>query len=570
MKTAKYIFVVLTSFVVLSCQDFLEKPPLDQVGLDDYWKSTIDLKNYVAKFYIDLPRHENNRHSGYQEEESDNLVYTRANALLNGENTLSTGSWQYDFTPVRSINIFFDNYKRCEDQFSSYQHYLGEAQFFKAWIYFNLVQKYGDVPWYTHALTVNDEEELTRPRDSRVLVVDSILSLLDKAIVNLDKRDLAPWNNNSVNKEAALAFKTRVALFEGTWQKYHANTSFGSSGAQPSKYFQLAVSAAEELINGDYNVGIYSTNKPKEDYYYLFGTGSMADISEVLLHRAYSIADIVGHNQNYYAANAPNELGATWSYVTSHLGLDGNPIDYLALAETAKGNEFLLELDKQIDPRLRQNIWIPGDITYLPGNLVWEKPGLFEDSRNNCPTGFQIKKYTNPNQTLDYAQSNDAGKIIFRYGEVLLNYAEALYELNQTVAYDELNMLRARVGMPDFKVNAQSEDPNLIDYGYDISDELYEIRRERRVELAFESFRQWDWKRWAAGALFTNKRPKGYPFDSNEYPNENPLLDENSLIDLLQNIIPNGYNFNANRDYLNSVPQTELTVNPNLDQNPGW
>lgn len=564
------IILLIISGLNWSCSDFLDQPPLDQIGIDEYWKSSIDLKNYVAKYYESLPKHLNSSHTVYHGQASDNVTYAAANGLLNGESTLSTGTWQSDFAPIRSINIFFDNYQKCEDPFSSWQHYLGEAQFFKAWMYFNLVQKYGDVPWYSHEITVDDEAELNRPRDPRTLVVDSILYLLDQAVINLDFRDNAEWNNNSINKEAALAFKTRVALFEGTWQKYHSGTAFGTGGAQPTKYFQACVDAATQLMDGSYNVGIYTNGQPEVDYYQLFGFGDMSSINEVLLYRAYSIGDFIGHNQNYYCMNAPNELGSTWSYVSHHLGLDGQPMDYQALAQTEKGNDFLLAIAAQSDPRLKQSILIPGQVLNISDNLFFQKPALFDGSQTKCPTGFQIKKFSNPATTMAYANANDAGRIVFRYAEVILNYAEALYELNGTVAYDALNQLRARVGMPDFQILSQESDPNFIDYGYPISDALYEIRRERNVEMAFELFREWDWKRWAAHGLFMNKRPKGYPFNPDEFPGQTPILDDNGLIDLLQGEIPSGYNFNPNRDYLQSIPQTERTLNPSLEQNPGW
>lgn len=107
-----------------------------------------------------------------------------------------------------------------------------------------------------------------------------------------------------------------------------------------------------------------------------------------------------------------------------------------------------------------------------------------------------------------------------------MNFAEAQYELNGTVAYEQLNQLRSRAGMPDFTVNPQSADPSPTDYGYPISDELYEIRRERRVELALEGFRADDYLRWAAHTLFQEETLKGYPFDPEEFPDYNPSLDE--------------------------------------------
>ena len=130
-----------------------------------------------------------------------------------------------------------------------------------------------------------------------------------------------------------------------------------------------------------------------------------------------------------------------------------------------------------------------------------------------------------------------------RYGEVLLNYAEAKCELDNSVAYEALNLLRKRAGMPDFSVNAQSLDKNKVDYGYSITDELYEIRRERRVEMALEGQRDEDYMRWAASALFKNKRPKGYPVDLAQNPNFSSKVDENGLIDYYKGVMPSGYQF---------------------------
>ncbi|MBV6641445.1 MAG: RagB/SusD family nutrient uptake outer membrane protein [Cyclobacteriaceae bacterium] len=566
-----YILLLLTVPFIQACdEDFLDRPPLDQIGNDSYWRSAVDLQNYTATFYQNLPGFPGSAYNTYNQA-TDQFTYQNANNLLNGTTVISTGSWQSDFSAVRGINIFFDNYGKCEDDFETWKHYLGEAQFFKAWIYFNLVQKYGDVPWYSNSLTTEDEDELMRPRDPRTLVVDSILYLLDEATENVALRDAAPWNNNSINKEAVLAFKSRVGLYEGTWQKYHAGTAFGTSGADPDKYFQASVDAAEELINGgEYNAGIYTTGNPDTDYFSLFGMGNMGPINEILLYRAYSIADRIGHNQNYYTTTSPNQLGATWSFVTSHLANDGTPFDYTTLAQTTKGNDFLTAIAANCDPRLRQNIWIPGDVMNNGEALVFDYPPIDEGPINVSPTGFQVKKGVNLDLTTGYANANDAGFILFSYSEVLLNYAEAKYELDGTIAYAQLNELRARVGMPDFVINQQTDDPNLVDYGYAISDALYEIRRERSVELVFNRFRESDWKRWAAHSLFDGKRPLGYPFKADEFPGFTPSLDENGLIDILQTEIPSGYTFRADRDYLSSVPETELTLNPNLTQNPGW
>jgi hypothetical protein len=126
--------------------------------------------------------------------------------------------------------------------------------------------------------------------------------------------------------------------------------------------------------------------------------------------------------------------------------------------------------------------------------------------------------------------------------------------------------------MPDFQVLPQGSDLHPINYGYAVSDALYEIRRERRVELALEGLRQMDLKRWRAHKLFKGDRPKGYPFVATEYPNVSfkVYYDSHGLIDLYAKDLPNGYGFRENQDYLTSIPQDELTLNPGLTQNPGW
>src|SRR5690554_3751535 len=155
-------------------------------------------------------------------------------------------------------------------------------------------------------------------------------------------------------------------------------------------------------------------------------------------------------------------------------------------------------------------------------NLYFEKPTIDAGSLQLNPTGFQVKKTANPFSEAagqSWEIPSETGMIILRYGEVLLNYAEAKYELDGTVAYAQLNILRERAGMPDFTVIPSGSLYDREDYGYEIPDGLYEIRRERRVELALEGQRKDDYRRWAAHELFAGERPKGYPFDPDEFPN---------------------------------------------------
>lgn len=569
MKRFTYLFLALTIALFNACEDFIDLKPLDKISTDDYWKTPKDLEYYTKQFYpVFAP---NNQMVAETATHSDDMVHGSPSNILNGERTRRTGDWKWEWNKIRNVNIFFENYHRCEDDFSTYKHYVGEAHFFRAWFYFDMLKMYGDLPWYAKALDLDSEEELMRPRDSRILIADSILIDIDKAIQYLDSRSKV--GNNTLNKEAALAFKTRVALYEGTWQKYHANTSFGTSGIDPGKYFRQAVQAAEELINGDYEVGIYSTNNPDNDYFEMFGLDNMSGVNEVLLYKAFNAADGMGNSTQGFITYNADQKGITWEQVSTYLGKDGKPYNYSEVAKSTKGNAFLTKIAADCDPRLKSTVWIPGDLVSQVTGAYFDKPTIDAGALQLCPTGFQVKKTANPYSPAagqSWEIQAETGFILLRYGEVLLNYAEAKYELDNTVAYAALNLLRKRAGMPDFVVNSQQTDPNRVNYGYTISDELYEIRRERRVEMALEGQRDEDYQRWAAHTLFKGKRPKGYPVSKEEHPNYPHPVDENGLIDYYATQLPNGYQFRENQDYLYSIPQDEITLNPNLKQNPGW
>ncbi len=566
----RFILTAISCMALLcSCEKFIDLQPLDKITMDDYWSTSTELEYYTRQFYPAFCPW--TQMVADMATDNDNMISGSPSTIMNGVRSKSTGNWTWEWNNIRNVNIFFENYTKCTSGYEAYKQYLGEAYFFRAWFYFNLLKKYGDVPWYSHVIQMDDTEALMRPRDSRVLIADSILADLDHAVTHLELRKNV--GNNRINKEAALAFKTRVALFEGSWQKYHAGTEFGTAGADPVKYFRACVEAAEELMKGDYQVGVYSTGNPDEDYYKLFGFDNMSDINEVLLYRAFNAAEGAGNSTQGFVTYNSDSKGATWELVSSYLGKDGKPYDYLNTAVTSKGNAFLTKIAEDCDVRLKSTVWIPGDLMSVGENAYFNGPVMEGGALQLCPTGFQIKKTANPSSPAagkSWETQGETGLILLRYGEVLLNYAEAKCELDNSVAYEVLNLLRQRAGMPDFTVNTQSLDKNKMDYGYSVTDELYEIRRERRVELALEGQRYNDYMRWAASALFKDKRPKGYPVDLTQYPDFSSKVDENGLVDYFKSVMPNGYQFRNKQDYLYSIPQDELTLNPNLKQNPGW
>lgn len=588
----KYLFIGLIFLLLISCSDYLEREPLDQISTDQYWQSAKDLENYTLQFYPTFPTFrsvsglltiEPNADLGVfgwdANRGSDHQIIQTPVDQLNSTRTVvnSGGNWRW--TNIRSVNIFFENYRKVKDTPANIQHFIGEAHFFKAWFYFNLVRQYGDVPWYSGSLQV-DSPELYNARTPRNEVIDSVLWHLDKAAENLKLLTDADGGNNRLSKEAALILKSRVALFEGSWQKYHTGTPFGTAGSDPAKYFQAAVNAVEELMTpGKYKVGIFNSGAPAEDYNKLFSSTNLASNAEIVLWVKFDRTQTTFSHNFQQTITVKSLADVTMELVKNYLGKDGNPYDYASLAGSAKGTDFLTKISEDCDLRLSHVVWMPGQVMWdnSAKKVLFTKPYLDQSGASRNYTGFQLRKGVDPKDPTaggaqGYSNSCETGAVIFRYAEALLNYAEAQAELGQAVDYaNSLNLLRKRAGMPDFKVIADPERAIYADFGYPLSDELYEIRRERAVELACEGFRFDDWRRWRAHNLFKNKRPKGFPYLISEYAAGLTILtDADGLVDPFQKILPNGYNFNEERDYLDCIPTNEITLNPNVAQNPGW
>lgn len=573
MKKLKIIISFIAFGIILNaCDDeFLDRTPLDEVGSVDFFKSPTDLQAYVNQFYNNSLFPISGEHG--RDYDSDNAVRVNPNTWLEGSRTLD-GAGGIGFGNVRSINYFFHNYKRVEENFAfeEYKQFVGEAHFFKALIYFNLLSSYGDIQWFTTEVGTSSPE-LYNPRDPRNVVADNIIASLDTAAMYLteEKTDGA----SRINKWMALLLQSRVALFEGTWEKYHANTPFGVSNPQPDKYFNKAVEATMAIMNsGLYD--IYSTEKPSSDFHELFILRDYSSNEEVMFWRKFNNelgkGERAFRRQPNYMQQFPYEHSLTKELADSYLAIDGKPI---AVSPLFQGFATLEDEMQNRDPRFSQTISTPDAIWRIREDGTVDYFSQLYDRLNSgvqyfSPSGYLIRKGYNPRVIFHVPQYEETPGIIYRYAEVLLNFAEAKAELNTITQADidiSIKKLRDRAGMPNLIISAITEDPNW-DFPT-LSPLINEIRRERRIELASEGLRADDIKRWAAAdELIVGKRPKGFlasQLEVNPYP-----VDENGFLDPYQNQIPNGYRFDVNRDYLNAIPKTEITLNPNLTQNPGW
>jgi hypothetical protein len=550
----------------------LEKFPLDQVSSEVFFRQPSDMKIYMNQFYNDelFPVYwgqilNNPYRGGADDFNSDNIISGNyIDDRLKGTRTVSNaGGWNYQ--DVRSINYFFDNYRKCTADFDTYKQYVGEAHFFRALIYFQLFQRFGDLSWNATVLQTNSPE-LYAPKTPRNIVADNMIADLDSAAMYLT--DSRNSNGTKLDKWIALTLQSRIALYEGTWEKYHAGDPFGVADANPDKYLNKAVEAASAIMSSG-KFEIYTTGNTQTDYYDLFKIRDYSGTKEVMMWKQFSTALSINNNRNY-RLEYPFGSSLTKELADSYLCTDGKPI---SVSPLFAGYTNITDEMKNRDPRFHQSIFAPDapwkitDVT-----TFWNDAYINLNSAAElfAPTGYVLRKTYDPVMANHHLNFEETPAIHFRYAEVLLNFAEAKAELNTLTQADldnSIGLLRARVGMPGLDIATIANDPKW-DFP-SLSPVINEIRRERRVELSTEGYRWPDIARWAAAdELIVGKRPKG--FKASQLTSAYFPVDANGFLDPFQNALPTGYQFNVNRDYLDPIPLNEIVLNPQLAQNPGW
>ena len=580
---AKYIIIYLVScgMLLASCtKNFLDQTPNVIISETEFWKSTNDLKLYANNYYNTmLPPLSGYFEVGYYGHDadmgSDNMIKAPYNSHLNGETVLPASGGGWDWTTLRTLNYFMANYSKVNDSWDNVKPYVGETLFFRAMFYYNMLRNFGDLPWISEPLNSTDTLKLYGPRVSRSIIADSILKDLDRAIEYLPSRTTGPAAR--LNRETAMLFASRVALYEGTWEKYHAGTTFGVAGKNGTPFLQKSADISNELINNAAGYGLDNAGATN-GYRQVFNQTDYSNSNEVMLWRKFDNAQ--GLSSRWYLfVPLALDRGITKNLVDDYLCADGKPA---GISPLYKGDDSLLHVIANRDPRLQQTIFVPGVAitTNRTGNapdLIFEKPDFANSA--NVPTGYELLK-GHITSAAQQGENSTQALIYFRFAEVLLNYAEAKAELGTLIQADvdkTINKLRQRAGMIQMDISNIITDPA---WKFpQLSPVINEVRRERRVELACEGFRHDDIYRWAAAdELIVNWKPKGaklkqwatlFPADVlNKYP-----VDSNGYIEFFKNIpgMNAGYQFKVNRDYLLPIPADQLVLNPALgNNNPGW
>lgn len=520
--------------------DFMERFPLDKINDANFWKTTSDLEIYANQFYPIL--------SQINSWSTDNMSDNQ------GPSTISTFIWSLDVVPssgggwakgdwsgIRSCNFFLQRYSKAEGVIADKNKYAAEIRFFKSHYYFEKVKKFGDVPWLSYDLQTNSEE-LMGPRDSRKLVMDSVVVDLNYAVANLPETSSA----GRLTKYAALALKARACLFEGTFRKYH---NLGDH----EKMLREAVNSAEAIINAR-KFSLYSTGDTINDFYNLFIQSELVENKEGIMIMRY-IENILMHSR-VRQLGFDVSSGFTKDFAEAYLCKDGKPISVSTLY---KGDAQFADEFVDRDPRMLQTIYTQARPYNITPAGVYQYRDVPEFDSRMCYTGYRIIKFFSPTARDIEASRCILDDFIFRYGEVLLIYAEAKAELGECTQEDldkSVNLLRDRVGMPNLEINVGFVDPNWPNWEVPVSPLINEIRRERRVELVVEGFRFDDLRRWKAGKLLD--KVKTYLGARDPGSNDYRIL------------YPGNTRAWNDKLYLYPLPINELVLNRQLTQNPGW
>lgn len=588
--------VTTAAFGLTSCNDLLDMKPISQITPGAYYQNADQLAAYLNNYYdsyLQMPYSGSMSHSWGQWNEgkaksdwdTDIYCWGGGNTSLFADDhwEVSSGkALQGYYGGVRVYNYFINTVlKQIENgtlpNSEDVKNYLGEAYFFRALVYFRIMALYGDIPVITEVLP--DENNViveNSKRTPRNEVARFILSDLDKAIEMCYTR--SKFNGQRVNREAAQLIKSRIALFEGTFEKYHrgsgrvpgdanwpgAKMSYNqgktfNQEAEVKFFLTEAMNAAKEvadnadLAENNHKIDpVYGDKDDWNPYFNLFSQPSLANVNEALMWKQYN-KDLGFYHLTGHSMVTGQNTGFTRSFIQTFLMKNGMPI--YADNSGYHGDVTLDNVKADRDERLQLFMWGESTPTYSDPEMTGVEAGkplpvymeedetdaahiTNTDASTRCITGYQQRKYYtyDAEQTRYSEQSTTNACPIMRSAEALLNYMEADYELNgrlDSKSQEYWRTLRTRAGVDtDFQKTIDATDLSKeMDFGrYSgtklVDKTLYNIRRERVTELFSEGLRFADLIRWRGfdNMLTTKWIPEGCNFWDNMYKHYDPEI----------------------------------------------
>lgn len=601
----KIFFIIVIIVISYGCKkSFLDLQPKDQLSIETTFAAYEPIKLYAWQFYEVFP--------GYAGSVTNSEINSDMGAFsfLNGESPwiwqtmivpTSSSDYTTPFKNIRAINLLLDNVDNAAMTDAEKKHWRSVGYFFKAFNYADLVNKYGDITWVENSLKDDDQATLFGPRTPRNEVTQKILDMLTYAETNIKP---AGDGANTINVNVVRALISRFGLTEGTWRKYHGITD-------AAKYLQASADASQKLVAAFPNI--------IPNYWEVFNSASLAGKPGILLYKLYE-KDQVTHTASTFPKSSSGRWDITRKAMDMYLMKDGqtrwtSPLFqgddtpfkefrdrdirlYFTTPPPYKVNApgsirtftFTANPEEQEFFPVLENL-TPGDESKrLPmrnwNGFVVRKTPHFQDNNDGQPynvtfTGYQLMKFASRlNEGISSADINDAP--IFRIEEVMLNYAEAMFELGgftQTICNATINKLRARGKVAGLNIAAIIADPKRDP---SVDPVLWEIRRERTIELMGEGFRFDDLRRWKKmdyaterklGMFLTVKAGTTQTLNCGEVPpNTVPTLGGRTVGSsgyvAYEGIPPTPF---KSYYYLYPIPSNEVVItNDAVKQNPGW
>lgn len=557
------------ALTLTSCDDFLDRDPRDTFTEGkSFWSNENAVESYTNRFYTNFV--------GYSQGGGYGWFYFKS--LGDDQATSTLDDWTYKtipntasnyndwFTEARRANYVIQNVPSSSLKEASKTKYVAIARLARAWDYYMLVRMYGDVEWIDYVITDPEDEKIWGERDNRDVVMDKVLEDLDYAIENLGaSSDKTLWSKNM-----ALAMKSDICLYEGTFRKYctTAENGIAPDAARSKKYLEESVKASQALMDGTYTL-----SAKYGDIYNALGLNGN---KEIIFFRNYE-KDVVMHGLVDYTCGSTEQRGITRDAFDAFLFKDGKPLANTELdksdlaVKNADGNYSIKKALDNRDPRL--SVLVDSIVCFKGHGWKRPAPAAAGGANMTSSTGYTIFKFDN--QTLEsyYRTNTNTGYTdapLYWYSVILLNYAEAKAELG-TITQDDLdksvNLIQKRAfGNDNAKITlTPAADPA---NNHHVSNLIWEIRRARRCELMLDNwYRYWDLIRW-------HQLDK---IDTKENPNVNLGAHVGTSITDGPTITPEGYIKATNAErrfdkkyYLYPIPTQQITLNPAIKQNFGW
>ena len=554
----------MAGMVLFTSCDLLNNDPDDSFTKGNFFTSETNVEMYTNYFYSEWSGYGNNGSYGtfYFPTLNDNQAVTGITTWDFTTISADDATWNASYAEIRRANILLENLAGVPMSDASMAYYQSLGRLYRAWQHFCVVRKFGDCYWVDHSLSTEDQDILYGPRQNRNDVMDKMLEDLNYAVENMGEKNAS--SRTAYNVYVAQAIKAQICLFEGTYSKYHKNDE-----ARAKKYLAEAKKAAEAIINS----GEFELTPGAEGYRANYNSLELAGNKEMIMYKNY-VQDILRHATQDYCCGSTPTNGMSKAAFNAYLMKDGSlptgeDKGVLGTEGYDAGKPVIYALLEARDPRLAQQI--DGYLCYVGNNRARYEgvEGQIGAAENTVTTGYGILKFDEPETPSGLRQSTTGNVTdcpLFWLAEILLTHAEACAELGETAAATtSINKLRARAGMPDLKL--QGDPANNMG----VSDLIWEVRRERRVELMFDNNdRYWSLIRWhQLDKLDTEKYPdqtKGAWIDASWPGADQVKRDAEGYIDLNDTYVRKF----EEKHYLAPIPSSQSVLNPAIGQNPGW